>query len=1668
MFTASSFLSSRVSKVVPVLLCCVLILSSLHAPFAGGSARAQSDRAVLKRQLPPNYALPKINDLLDEGRKLQRPDLPRPALKPSTLCGYHDRACKVKQAKEKKIGQNLKPSNDSNANQVAANTAQKNKQNWFSRIGQIASRAFNTSLLDSASVSAADANSFIGSNTALPANKAATASMLFAPPTYSTFAETKLDPRYRVGAPGEDLFSGNVNYSLPLVNLPGRAGLDVNITLSYNSLIWMKYNNRMQFDPGYYETLTPGFRLGFPEVEGPYTIATGETFIVTLPSGKRVEMRKVPSTTNQYEAIDSSYLYLVVNTTDPSQMTLYATDGTQFKFELPTNSYQSRCTQIKDSNGNYITISYKTIGDPEWPLVVTDKVTDTLGRQIVFNYDSNLHLLSITQAWQGQTFTWAQFDYGEKVLNLNFGSLGIDGPHSNESIPVITRVITGDGARHTFVYNSWGQAEDFWLYGEADNARASLDYVYPATTTAQSDCPRPSQRNDYVANWGGATGNGWVSNTFSYDSANETYGQMVDPDGVTHKELFNTSNGKRGLTSRMETWYGGSIQKFSDVTWASDITTGRPLRPRVTDTQTCDDRNHDGIYSSGTDKLSRTAISYDTYATTVKLPSTVKQYNEGGQSVYRTTVTTYVSDSNYTGITRRIIGLPSVQKLYEGDSATLVAQTEYVYDGTLESGSNYAIAHASAPRQHDSTYGVGFQYRGNPTKAKRYSVANGSASTSIETKTNYYITGTVALAKDALDHQTSIFYDDSFSGGVAPSPPTYAYPTKVTDPDSYSSAAKYNYDFGGVTETIDPKSYAVSPTSPPVKVVRSYDTKGRLEKSAVWKDGLEYSHTRYVHGPDHNYAETWTTVNSLSEETFAIHLLDGVSRERITISEHPGSVGGLKLQYLVFDKMGRVTETSNPTEIDGNWAPSGDDSTGYIYSKQAYDWKGRPTNFYPPYSNPNDPDDPNSRKIVYEGCGCAGSDITEFQSEIVTHDGNATGRRKSRVYRDVFGREIKSEILAWDGNVYSTQTNSYTVLDQTTNISNQAGTSGTQQNTVMTYDSYGRMQTRQLPIYLGTPQSSTPYTSYEYYDDGTLKKETDPRLATATYNYNNRGLVTSVSYNSPDSNVIPNRPSAAFMYDELGNRLTMSDGAGNVSYGYDSLGRMTSESRQFTMSDAPSGSFTVNYNYGLAGQLKMVKDPFNDQINYDHDKTGRLTSVTGAAPFGGVTNYLSGVQYRAWGALKNNRTYDSRMRLLTSGLITYQYNNASDMIFADMTSLSSYSQSFNYDHVGRLTGVSTPEITVPNQYVLTQSSPPNGLPPNYKVRPFTTSVSYDEFDNVTSSGSNYWHDITPNLNASPQSFNTIYVNNRAKKDGVAGKVYNNRDETWGYNAMGQVTYDTRAGYKFDVAGQMTRTDTGSQIYVNYIYDGDGRQVKFDQKREDGTTELRYRIYSTVLGGLLTDVGSTGQKIETRVYRFVYEQDSVRQVKAYSVPNYGSYPDTVIFEGSDPHGTRATVWDRNTNTYKTLSLAAPGSYVEDINWQGMKDRFVSNIGSQIAYGQQAASQYLGSYFSNIDPRNPGTGCSLDGVKTQCSEVFKSIRQGSLGHLDVFSPLGVFNGPGFTIGRTTDPDEDDLTKGYLIYVGDAEQGGNNGKTYEDCIHLSPWQSQAPEERLTKKLW
>ena len=107
---------------------------------------------------------------------------------------------------------------------------------------------------------------------------------------------------------------------------------------------------------------------------------------------------------------------------------------------------------------------------------------------------------------------------------------------------------------------------------------------------------------------------------------------------------------------------------------------------------------------------------------------------------------------------------------------------------------------------------------------------------------------------------------------------------------------------------------------------------------------------------------------------------------------------------------------------------------------------------------------------------------------------------------------------------------------------------------------------------------------------------------------------------------------ASFGYDEAGNRTSMTDGLGSVSYVFDTQSRLTSETRSFT----GLGSYTLGYGYNLAGQVTSITDPFNASVSYQYNKAGELI-VVGGGGYAGLSQYTSQatpIKYRAWGGLK--------------------------------------------------------------------------------------------------------------------------------------------------------------------------------------------------------------------------------------------------------------------------------------------------------------------------------------------------------------------------------------------------------------------------------------------------
>src|SRR5436309_12707638 len=93
-------------------------------------------------------------------------------------------------------------------------------------------------------------------------------------------------------------------------------------------------------------------------------------------------------------------------------------------------------------------------------------------------------------------------------------------------------------------------------------------------------------------------------------------------------------------------------------------------------------------------------------------------------------------------------------------------------------------------------------------------------------------------------------------------------------------------------------------------------------------------------------------------------------------------------------------------------------------------------------------------------------------------------------------------------SIYQTTTNTYNALNQSVRVREYQGgeTSTTFQDTLRSYDGYGRLASAQAP-------SQTSPTQYAYNADDTLHLVTDGRGATTTFNsYNGRKQATSVTY----------------------------------------------------------------------------------------------------------------------------------------------------------------------------------------------------------------------------------------------------------------------------------------------------------------------------------------------------------------------------------------------------------------------------------------------------------------------------------------------------------------------------------------------------------------------------
>ncbi|NOT49243.1 MAG: RHS repeat protein, partial [Acidobacteria bacterium] len=689
-----------------------------------------------------------------------------------------------------------------------------------------------------------------------------------------------------------------------------------------------------------------------------------------------------------------------------------------------------------------------------------------------------------------------------------------------------------------------------------------------------------------------------------------------------------------------------------------------------------------------------------------------------------------------------------------------------------------------------------------------------------------------------------------------------------------------------------------------------------------------------------------------------------------------------------YDILGRVSRSSVPTEVsvpDPNnpdtWTPAGDDqSRGFLWTYQYYDWKGRVNRTVPTDSNGTDGKD---TLITYEGCGCAGGQITTIKgpiTEAIDVAGNlqTTKRRTQKAYEDILGRNFKTEAWDLDGaSIYSTVRTKFNGRDQSVLTTEYQGAegSGTFQETTATFDGHGRLASSHKPEQRDTA-NNLKYTTYSYNADDRIQSMTDGRGAVTNYTYNaTTGLLSQMSWSVPQGSNIALPPSVLFTYDNVGNRLTMVDGLGTVNYEYNQLSQMTAETRSFndTLADKPVGNYRIGYTYTLGGQLRSYTDPFNKEIAYSHDRAGRLNSISGTS-FGGVTNYASSPVYRAWGALKSvdygsgyrlNQTFDTGLRPLTLNVDNpndsspgifdkdYEYYPDGSLKLADenRANLDTYDRSFTYDHQARVKDAKS-GIEAKGQ---TQT--------NLLHLPYRQSYAFSAVSGLSSRESTLW-----NYNDGDWDYVYTFTNNLVTNQGYL------------YDADGQQTFGEETTFTYDAAGQIIRSARDARNEAEYTHDGSGQEGKRSQRAWDSQTGwgnwvTRYFVFSNVLGRNVTELGPTGKKKRT----YVLVAGSIVARQAVDDSNQES----VGWEHRDPSGMSArTSWVNNSIGNSEAAIT------EETDAMG------NNVGTHGAFsppdrGLNPPSPSDRSILYSMDTGD----CTMDGIWVPCSMAERTLRSGA---------------------------------------------------------------------------
>jgi RHS repeat-associated protein len=690
--------------------------------------------------------------------------------------------------------------------------------------------------------------------------------LLSAPLKSQSYLTSTGSPGFAAPYPAEmgmvDAASGNLHLEIPLATFSQRATGALVPKLIYDSHIW---TTKPSGEVAVWTTqgslyglafgtwgFSEGGNSGLTELDQGGTNGCNDDYMLWSESGVQHFFNVAGTLVNGDQcsggttyATDSSGYMLIQSAWGSgldATVSIYAPDGTQV---YGTDLYSVGIAS-KDSNGNYLGLTYSTVAPPG----IDNPVTDTLGRDIVTPIiDGNTITLEVTNA-QGKTSNYV-ITTTTVTLNTDFQEPGVVECNNTDNCTatVISSVSLPDGTSYSFLYdclsgsnpvcnapsgqsayygtltsmsvptgetitygytlfsglpwgsNTQGVFPSYWLTSKSSSQGT---WTYTPTVTGgigpdnlcqpgyqvgciQTTVQRPDGSKDVDAFIADPYGGSWPQSILSYDT-----------DGATLlSTVGNAWNFSTACTLNLCEGYG-----YQDV---------QKLRTSTT------------VPIPGANLTKQTTYTYDSPQTGNITSVKEWKYQSGTSPSFpstpdRATYISYATIKNCSNCVQpvNIIDRPATITICNnagtstncpGGGSTL-AQTAITYDSYSGGACTSGLGSVTGAANHDDTnYGCSWTGRGNPTTVMQWV----SATSSLTTSYNYDTTGQITTSKDSAGNVTSYlyapdnFYSDTGSDSLTaytPAKPTNAYVVKTED-NIGTTTAGYYYGSGQTAYSTD-------------------------------------------------------------------------------------------------------------------------------------------------------------------------------------------------------------------------------------------------------------------------------------------------------------------------------------------------------------------------------------------------------------------------------------------------------------------------------------------------------------------------------------------------------------------------------------------------------------------------------------------------------------------------------------------------------------------------------------------------------------------------------------------------------------------------------------------------------------------------------------------------